>query len=102
MPVLATPSLKFCRECGAQLIEGTKYCRECGAPAQVSSAAAGAPAQTQTYAQSAASAVQTVQSFASGAKQVASVAQQLVGSIVNEVEASATAGEMVLSTWQGV
>ena len=79
-PVASTK--KFCRKCGAQLIEGTKFCKGCGAPV---------PA-----------AAQTARNVVSTARQVASVAQRLVGSIVNEVEAPATAGEMVLSTWQGL
>ena len=71
--------MAFCVQCGAQLKEGDRFCSNCGYEAKATA---------------------TGGSGAKAFESAAPIAQKLVGAIVRDVEASGTAGEMTLASWQ--
>ena len=107
--------MAFCANCGMELTEGLRFCPQCGTPtpegvateAPMDSTAvtmeAEPPAAVATTAPSAPAAAPSMVTSAPEAAKEATVAavREAANLIMHDVEAPATAGEVVLSSWQG-
>ena len=89
--------MSFCTQCGNELREGMRFCPECGTP--VTAFEAADPMIEAQAAEEPATEVPIVEAQAAGT--VVDAVKAAAEAIVQTIDAPVSAGETVLSTWQG-